>query len=686
MVILYFISVVFLVFSFLVLKKSEKKQSFIKWLAIGITSLYAYNILIGMAIGMLGIRLSMGLLIIFNAVFGILMSFKFFTKKEYQKYYFDKIQVVGLVLIAIVFGVMFVKDLYIFSGDVTHFAVDSAIHYRAAKHYSDYQRIFINIEDRSFFNFNVMQPGAYINDGIFMRAMSSICNIDYAYLYQMFETITLFASGLAFYAFFVDKMKDKKSLIGSLILFVLYIYGYPYNSWIYGFSYLSVGIVMIAALIPVVDMMFSDEEVSKKYVIPLIGLLGFGLIFSYCLFIPAIFAAICIYVFIKELKAEKKFIGLFGKNTLIVTGMLLFVTACGIAYLFIPTFYIEGQTNLVSALKIDGAIYSEKYKNFIVYIPFAIIYAFDLLKRIKDKKIRYFDVFSVTMILYLCLLYVGMVLGKVAPYYMLKNYFIIWMVVLGVAVDIMNNYSNEKLFRIDFIIMLLLFPLLVLKGWSSDRIFRAYLIIVLVFYVVFPALYEKMNTRHLEGKSWYKYIKKNGYRVTAFAYILIWGVFVTSWVWLKSGHIIGEEVKHALPNLVGIYYLENWENRKLIQLNNDFNSNELKHTNYAKENLDDMTVENTELISEGYYTRIWATATLEFSSDEIPYQNVIQDINIYTVEDAINDTEKKYIVQVVSKDKTKMDEYNEKMEKVRANPQIKILTENENGFVAEIIR
>ena len=685
--VVYLLTLIFLVFGFLIFKKSDKKQNFIKWLIIGFVSIYAYNIFLGMILGMVGIRASIGLLSLINVLAGGALSYRFIRKKEHQDYYCTKLQIIGFVLVLIVFGVMFVNDLYIFKGDISHFAVDSAIHYRAAKHYADYQKVFINIEDRSFFNFNVMQPGAYINDGILMKAVHDTFGVEYAYLYQVFETITLFASGLAFYAIIIDKLETKRGLAGSLILFTLYLYGYPYNSWIYGFSYLSVGIVMITGLVSVVQMMFSDEGISKKFVIPMIGLLGFGLIFSYCLFIPAVFAAICIYIFMKELKGdEKKYFKFFGKNTIIVTLMLLFVTLCGITYLFIPSFYIEGQTNLVSALKIDGAIYSEKYKNFIAYIPFAVLYVFDLKKRAKTKKLEYFDVFSVIMVAYLALLYIGMRIGKVAPYYLLKNYFVIWIVIFGASCNVLNEYIDEKLFRIDYVVLIALFPLLVLMGWSSDRIFRTYLILFLVCYVAFPQLFEKLNTRKLEGYKSFRYYKKYSFRASAFVYVLIWGVFVFSWVWLKSGHILSEERKHTLPNLVGMYYIENCEYRKLIDLNNCFNKNELELTKFAREELDDMTVENTELISEGYYTRIWATATLEFSSEKVPYQSVIQDTNIYTVQDALKDSEKKYVIQVVSKDQTKMNEYRKVIEEVKKNPKIEILKENANGFVAKINR
>ena len=106
-----------------------------------------------------------------------------------------------------IFGVMLYKDLYLYKGNITHQAVDSAVHYRAAKHYSDNLKIFINVEDKSFFNFNVMQTGAYINDGIFMNVVNRITGIDHAYLYQAFEAISLLVSGLAFYAIFMDIKK-----------------------------------------------------------------------------------------------------------------------------------------------------------------------------------------------------------------------------------------------------------------------------------------------------------------------------------------------------------------------------------------------------------------------------------------------------------------------------------------------
>ena len=168
--------------------------------------------------------------------------------------------------------------------------------------------------------------------------------------------------------------------------------------------------------------------------------------------------------------------------------------------------------------------------------------------------------------------------------------------------------------------------------------------------------------------------------------MLIWGLFVCFWVNLKGGHLIGETEKHMMPNLVGMYYTENTEFRKLIDLNNNFNANEIKVVKYARENIPDLTANNIELINNGYYTRIWATALLEISSSDIKYEKFVQDTKKYTVETALENKEKKYIVQVVSKEQTQLDEYNKTLKEIKQMEEIEILYENENGFVAKINR
>lgn len=697
MEIFYILSLIVLILGFLILKKSDEKLNLIKWTIIAIASLYAYNIVIGMILGILNITSHIWLLAIINIIFGIIFGAKSILKKDVQKYEITKYDLAGLLIIIVMFSIMLVKDLYIQKGNISHQAVDSAVHYRAAKHYSEVLKIFVNAEDKTFFNFNIMQTGAYINDGIFMNVIHGITGLEYSYIYQIFESLTMFIGGLAFFAFFATKIKTKKGLVASLALFGLYMYGYPYNSWIYGFSYLSVGISMTALLLSVVESVYSDEKIRKIVTIPLVVITAIGLIFSYCLFVPAIFAAICIFCFLKDLsnKDTKKYLKFFGKTTLIITGLLLLVTVAGIGYLFIPSFFIEGQTNLISALKIGGELYEEKYLNFIPYIPFAILYFAEIIKRIKNKSLRYQDVFSVIIVGYTALLYLGMLAGFVSPYYMLKTYFIMWIGIFAAIIDLVNTYLDKKIIRIDVIAFFALYVYLIFNSMVIKkepildmwRILKLFACLILAFYTVLPELIKYIDFSKLKRipEKFRKKIEIKSIKISVFTYVIIWTIFVCGWVWIKAGHIIGEEEKRRLPNYVGIYFEENCDRRKRIDMNNSFNSNEVDVALYARENLKDMTVENTHLITDGwYYSRIWATAMLEISSNKIPYQNVVQDTTLYTIQNAFENPEKKYIIEFTNNESNAKNQYKANLEEAKQNSRIEILFENENGFVAKI--
>jgi hypothetical protein len=204
---------------------------------------------------------------------------------------------------------------------------------------------------------------------------------------------------------------------------------------------------------------------------------------------------------------------------------------------------------------------------------------------------------------------------------MFKFYYVTWIVILGVTIDLINQYIDLKILK-----------------W------------------IIPI------------------------------YVTVWTLFVCGWVWVKAGHIIGEEEKHALKNYVGMYYSENCEFRKLIDLTQNLNSNEIKVISYARENLEDMSVDNTILMTTGYFTRIWSVATLELSSPNYKYEKVVQDTHNYKIEDATDDSEKKYIIKLVSYDQTELDAYAELLKEVEDRNDVNILYENENGFVAEVVR
>ena len=174
-------------------------------------------------------------------------------------------------------------------------------------------------------------------------------------------------------------------------------------------------------------------------------------------------------------------------------------------------------------------------------------------------------------------------------------------------------------------------------------------------------------------------------KVSAVTYVVCWGAFVGIWVWIKAGHVIGEVEKHSLPVFVAVYYDQNCEYRKLLDFEHNINTDNLKILTYAREEINDLDAVNVALLADGIFNRTWATALLDVDSDEITYNSFIEDCHPYPMEDLIKDEEHKYLIKIVKRDQTRVDEMKSEMDRFVNDGYIKVLLSNEHGFVAEII-
>ncbi|MCI8277628.1 MAG: hypothetical protein HFJ46_06970, partial [Clostridia bacterium] len=146
MEILYVLTVILLGISFMIFKKSEEKLDFIKWIVIFIVSLLGYNVTLGMILGLLNITSHMWLLSLINIGFSILLGYKAVKNKKFQKYTVSKLGLAGFIIVLAIFTVVLIKDIRPQDGGIKYAAIDSAVHYRAAKHYADNLKIFVNVE------------------------------------------------------------------------------------------------------------------------------------------------------------------------------------------------------------------------------------------------------------------------------------------------------------------------------------------------------------------------------------------------------------------------------------------------------------------------------------------------------------------------------------------------------------
>ena len=611
--IIYLISVVLLAAGFLSFKKSDEKLNIIKWLILFVITFMGYNITICMIFGLLKITCHLWLLSIINITMAVVLSFKAIKYKEIQKYTLKRQDIIGVVIICAIFAVITVKEIQPQDGGIKYAALDSAIHYRAAKHFADNLIIFVNCEDKTIFNFNVMQTGAYINDGLLINVVHGLFGMPEYYIYEMFEISMLLLTSLAFYALLMDKINGKLGFVLTMFLMWLFMFAYPYNSYMYGFSYLSVGVMFVIGLITTVQMMFGENRIKSNLVIPQIVLIAMGVIFSYCLFVPGVFAAVCIYIFIKDLKEdEKSYLKIFKKKTLITTGILLIVTALGIGYLFIPTFFIADQSNLVDALKNQGGMYSELYVNFEFYLLFGILYIVDIVLKVRKKEFYpdFIDVFSWIFGAYFVVVWLGMRTGFVSDYYFYKMYYVLWVCILAITIRLVNEYVSKKIFKI-----------------------------VLPIY---------------EGA---------------------WVALIICTIIFKAGTILNQEQKNKIPNYVGIYFEENYDVKGLIRAFNNLAKEQIEVMEFAK-TIDDMKLDNTLIISGSNYERAWTLALVDFRSDNIKYNKIVEDATLYSIQDGLDKENVEYIVRV--NESYDLDEY---IEQDPEQNDFEVLFQNSRGYV-----
>ena len=248
----------------------------------------------------------------------------------------------------------------------------------------------------------------------------------------------------------------------------------------------------------------------------------------------------------------------------------------------------------------------------------------------------------------------------------------------GSFLGLLWSFINPLL---SVLIYAIVFPLILKNPQPNYVVFLIVAIIPWNFFVT--VINQGVNTVVINGNIIKKVdIKK--FCVSGYVYVTIWCIFVCGWIWIKAGHVIGEEEKHALPNFVGIYYDENCNYRKLIDMTSNFNKGSVEIAIWARDNIEDLSADNIILMTDGYYNRIWATAMLEITSDKLPYQ---KDANyVYTVQDGLKDSERKYLVKCVWDEQQRQNAYKEEIKEIREMDNIEILYENENGYVAKINR
>lgn len=403
---------------FLKLKKTEKNENIVLWFVLSIIILMCFNIFVTLIFSILKIKSTIFNLSILYIILNIFMVFEIFKSKQTQKYLIKKQDIIiSLSILVIVFIIAYVQ--YKFPFNIKYIITDGAVHYNAMVNFYSSSELLKNVNLLD--NFNTFMTGAYVNSGILLKILSSFFAIkNYFSVFVIFDLLLFWLSGELFYLLISKKNTKKSEYLLSFCFTLIYMLGYPLNSLLSGFVYLSLGLDIILAIMILVKYYF---ERQNPVIIISISLCTLGLFFSYYYFVPVVYLTIFIKIVLNIKKARKIHI----QDVVKIFYILIIPTILGIYYMFIKEIFTKKYNIPTNVLKIEGDIYQNFISNIIFFIPFIIYYFIQRNCRKKDIEIKNLFIIS---ILFMLVIFIGNRLNRVSDYYFYKIYYMFWISII----------------------------------------------------------------------------------------------------------------------------------------------------------------------------------------------------------------------------------------------------------------
>lgn len=434
--IIYSISMLILYILFLRIHKTDKSQNLLFWLSITVIIAFCYNTFICYLYSTLHIPCNLTTLSICNIIMIIGIGVFLHLHPKKQNYYIRKKDLIFCLVVLFVVIAIAKAHFGGFPFELNYDSTDAATHFITAKEFCHNESLLNRVENTTIFDLKLYMPISYVNTGIAFFIGSNFLEEYQLYnIYVLMDLFILFISGISIYSLLTRNAEEKGMNILAGIFAILYLLAYQLDSMIFGFAYLSLGLLIIIAI----TMMIKLREKSFNKIIWLISmfLLNFGLFFGYYLFVPVVFLAEGIYILLEMIK-NKKQIKVFSKeNILEILIILGLPSLMGLIYFIIPTL---GKIN--STIALEGHIYRELYANFLFLLPFTIFYIFS---KIKQKKNDFITITllvggAITFLLFL----VGVFTGKVSSYYYFKMYYMLYIFFIIATFGTIKELYQEK--------------------------------------------------------------------------------------------------------------------------------------------------------------------------------------------------------------------------------------------------
>ena len=435
--IIYILTSLALIISYLLLNKSEKKENLIHSVIISVILFLTYNIFITQVMFFVHLKSTLLNLAIVNIAFSAVFITKEIKTKTIQKYYINKLDIIAVIII-LGLAITIVIMNYGTNIAVKHAVTDAATHYFASDDFYRYSTLFSreSSDTIKWLNTPYLMTGAYVNTGIFLKLFKGIIDETFLVkLYFIFDMFIWMLSGLLMYTALSTNFKNKKHQILALVLTIFYMLAYQLNSLFAGFSYLGVGLDIIIGIIIIMK-----SEIKTNYKISSLFLLNLGIMFSYYYFAPVLFLAQLWYILATN---KKQNIKIFSKQNIFEILIALVIPGLiGVIYFIgYPLMQANNKAfDYVGAIATDGFIYEDLIMNIFPYLLLSEVYIIYIAFK---KKNTFIDKLLYLTVIFTLLIYMLMKLEFVSSYYYYKIYYMLFLVLTVSSYEILKIFVDK---------------------------------------------------------------------------------------------------------------------------------------------------------------------------------------------------------------------------------------------------
>lgn len=435
--IIYFLTSLALIISYLLLNKSEKKENLIHSVIISVILFLTYNIFITQVMFFVHLKSTLLNLAIVNIAFSAVFITKEMKTKTIQKYYINKLDIIAVIII-LGLAITIVIMNYGTNIAVKHAVTDAATHYFASDDFYRYSTLFSreSSDTIKWLNTPYLMTGAYVNTGIFLKLFKGIIDETFfVKLYFIFDMFIWMLSGLLMYTALSTNFKNKKHQRLALVLTIFYMLAYQLNSLFAGFSYLGVGLDIIIGIIIIMK-----SEIKTNYKISSLFLLNLGIMFSYYYFAPVLFLAEFWYILATN---KKQNIKIFSKQNIFEILIVLVIPGLiGVIYFIgYPLMQANNKAfDYVGAIATDGFIYKDLIMNIFPYLLLSEVYIIYIAFK---KKNTFIDKLLYLTVIFTLLIYMLMRLEFVSSYYYYKIYYMLFLVLTVSSYEILKIFVDK---------------------------------------------------------------------------------------------------------------------------------------------------------------------------------------------------------------------------------------------------